>query len=463
MPLPRDGSVTRPNEIAKKRGRALVTLTRLDRQRALDDMDERHRHIRPQRQQRRSDVRASCLRVLDGVDGAALVGIAPAHEVIQQHADAVDVAGRRRRRAAQGLRRAVERRPHRGCLVVARTLRQPGAEVHQDDPPGVLADDVAGLDVAMHEPVGVDDCQRAAHVLDDHGRLAIVHRALRRDHRIHRLAAEELHDEAEPALVLLDVQHADDVGMRDLGKRTPLAQQALGQLAVAVTAMQDLDRDRHLEHGIPGAIDAAESAAPDLLVEAIAPPRRKRVVVCACRGRRAGTSLAVQEIAGLQLRMHDPDLVERAQERQLAQVLVRQRAGDRGSRVQASQSTASRSATRRRTSSSSASSDMASLFGQPLHRAVHGDARRAGGRLAEVAREVLVVVREFEASDDGFAIHGVEPLQGGFVALRRSTPIRRSSGDVSSAGSDGPAVVSKSTTVGAAPVRRDLVRIACRR
>ena len=242
---------------------------------------------------------------------------------------------------------------------------------------------------------------------------------------------QELHDQAEPAR---RAARRSARGRRwdavTCARARPSSQQALRQLAVAVTAMQDLDRHRHLEHGIPGAIDAAEPAAADLLRRAGSGPtppacrraggsyRQRRASSVVAEARRSATWCARRRSrrasAGAQLRA-GPRRTTR---------------GHCSSSISAAQSTGSRSATSLpHALEQREPSDMARLFGQPLDGAVHGHARRARRRLAEIAREVLVVVRELEArrrwSRDR---HAVEPLQRRFVAsqaLGADQPVER--------------------------------------
>ena len=65
---------------------------------------------------------------------------------------------------------------------------------------------------------------------------------------LERLALDVLEHDVGPAVVLAGVDHADDVGMRELGDRPRLAAEALELIGVGGhLAVHQLDRDGALE------------------------------------------------------------------------------------------------------------------------------------------------------------------------------------------------------------------------
>src|SRR5262249_19318794 len=108
--------------------------------------------------------------------------------------------------------------------------------------------------------------------------------------------------------------------------------------------------------------------------------------------------------------------------------------------------------------SSSCSSDMTRLFGEVFHRTVDRYSRRAGRRLAKVAREIIVVVGQLEAPDNRLTLVRIEAIERRFVALHpfgANQPIERRSvvgrERLSQAGLERHAM-------GASPLTGDLVR-----
>src|SRR6185436_20236650 len=129
---------------------ARVALRRIGLQRALDDLHERVRQVGSSIVQ----VRDASLLVQPGklAEALGLDGVAVRDEVVEQHAQAVDVALNGRGSAGEDLRRKIERRPRDAWWTVYRQITAlPGAEIHQDDASAFLTHDVLRLDVAMQK------------------------------------------------------------------------------------------------------------------------------------------------------------------------------------------------------------------------------------------------------------------------------------------------------------------------
>src|SRR5204862_6321521 len=87
------------------------------------------------------------------VERARVHRIASRHHIVEQYADAADIALDRRRVSVQDLGRHVQWRAADVAPLgrpQCASLASP-AEVHQDDPPRPLAHHVSRLDVTVHE------------------------------------------------------------------------------------------------------------------------------------------------------------------------------------------------------------------------------------------------------------------------------------------------------------------------
>src|SRR5262245_66391547 len=99
----------------------------------------------------------------------------------------------------------------------------------------------------MHEPCSVNGGERAADVLPDTHGVARAQAVSSAHCRLERLAADELHTEADVVPVRLDAVHADDVRVTHSGQRAGLAQHALLEFVVRDVAMENTDGDFALE------------------------------------------------------------------------------------------------------------------------------------------------------------------------------------------------------------------------
>ena len=130
----------------------------------------------------------------------------------------------------------------------------------------------------MHEPGGVNGGERTADVLPHAHRLARI-QAVPSAHRdLERLAANELHAQADVIVVRLDAVHADNVRVTHLRQGAGLEQQPRLELVVRDVAMENLDGDFALELWVPGAIDAAERSRSHPLQQPVPAPRFADVV-----------------------------------------------------------------------------------------------------------------------------------------------------------------------------------------
>ena len=136
--------------------------------------------------------------------------------------------------------------------------------------------DVLGLEIAVHDPLGVRRAQRARHLVDDRDRAQEIEAAIARQHRVQRFAVQVLHHEEDGAVVrLAEVGDVDDVRVIDQARRARLAQEALDRfVAAAVTLVEDLHGNFLTDVDVLAAIDDTHAAAADDLVQLVLADRR---------------------------------------------------------------------------------------------------------------------------------------------------------------------------------------------
>ena len=116
----------------------------------------------------------------------------------------------------------------------------------------------------MHEAGGVHRGQRAAQAGADDRRLFGAERSVLQDDVGQRAAANELHRQAELVADPLRPVDGDDVRMTDARQVGSLAEDDRELFRVRALKVEDLEGDFATEGRVPGAIDAAERAPPDL-------------------------------------------------------------------------------------------------------------------------------------------------------------------------------------------------------
>ncbi len=184
--------------------------------------------------------------------------------MIQEHAKAVDVGRFAGGRTIEDLRCDVQRRSREVRQSRARIAVDfaSGPEVHQHDAATLLADDVVGLHVPVEEARGVQRRKRTTQIDADGRGFARAERAARVQQLLERLAAQQLHPEADAPFVHVDAVHRDHVGMAHARQQPPLAGDARGLGVVApACAAKELQRDLAFELAVPCAVDLAVGAA----------------------------------------------------------------------------------------------------------------------------------------------------------------------------------------------------------
>ncbi len=197
--------------------------------------------------------------------------------LVQHHAQRVDVGAVVDLAGAPALlRRHVDRRPHQRADARLHRLRQIAgvhdlrdAEVEQLDvrPPRRRRQqlDVVRLEIAVNDPLVVGGAERAADLIGDLGDLGRRDGAAR-DALVHRLAAEELHDEVGlPVGGLTEVEDLDDVLVPDGVDGARLVEEAGDDLGLPRQRhVQQLDRDLAPDDRVLGLIDHAHAPLAQL-------------------------------------------------------------------------------------------------------------------------------------------------------------------------------------------------------
>jgi hypothetical protein len=146
-------------------------------------------------------------------------------------------------------------------------LRAREPEVHHANATLVSNHDVVGLEVAMDQPRGMG-CRHAAPGREHHVEHLSPATLVLACPRAERAAIHELHGQPHPAVVLADVVHGHDLGMRELGERLGLSQQTRatvgGHRLTARIGQQHLDRDLAIELGVVRGIDHAHATRAQL-------------------------------------------------------------------------------------------------------------------------------------------------------------------------------------------------------
>lgn len=149
------------------------------------------------------------------------------------------------------------------------------AEVREQYPPVGGQQDVARLDVAVHDAGGVRGAQGAQHPQPDAGGLGRLQPLAVPDRVGERAALDQLHDDPRPVVVLQHVVHGDDGRVVDprgrpclgLGTRQQHRTVTVGDVE---RGRQFLDGDRPVEHLVPGTPYAAHAPAADRVDEPVA-------------------------------------------------------------------------------------------------------------------------------------------------------------------------------------------------
>ena len=144
------------------------------------------------------------------------------------------------------------------------------AEVHDLDLPGGQDVDVAGLEVAVHEALGVGEGEPVEDLLHDLELLLEPQGGALLDQVAQVGALEQLHRHVGDALLLAELVDGDDVRVGQLARGPRLLEEAPAALLVAAQLLgDDLDRDVAVEDRVVGAEHLPHRSLADLRVDPV--------------------------------------------------------------------------------------------------------------------------------------------------------------------------------------------------
>ncbi len=206
---------------------------------------------------------------------------------IQRAAQAVDVGSMVGRAGVHGLLRShVVHRAHHAARVGQSLIVVPGRrthprETHVEDPHDslLIQQQVARLDVPMHDPLLVGASQSAGRLADDIDRIRNRQRSLLPDARGKVFAVHVPHHQIEAAVVECPrVVGRDDVLVFEQRRRLNLAFEPLPDFfRLGVGGQDEFDRDLVVHLSVPGLQHIAHTAATDLIDDLVIPDYQRRV------------------------------------------------------------------------------------------------------------------------------------------------------------------------------------------
>ena len=194
----------------------------------------------------------------------------------------------------------IGRRPRGAELVsdVSGLRRREGdPEVGQVHVALVVEQQVAGLDVAVHDASMMSRAQCAADLIHDAHRLVEVERAV--DETIlDRPSAQPAHHEVRAARLSPEVVERHDVGMLEAGDELRLVLEPADERGVVgEVGVDDLHRDIAAHAGLGRAVHDAEATLTELLAEEVAPQRSGRRFLVEARVASRDHALELDQLA----------------------------------------------------------------------------------------------------------------------------------------------------------------------
>ena len=116
--------------------------------------------------------------------------------------------------------------------------------------------------------------ERRAQVQPDERGLAAAERPARLNRLLERLAAHELHPQADAVVVLLGTVHLHHVRMTNARQPARLVEQSRVRLGVIAFVVQQLQRDFAVKRRVPRAVDLAGRALADAIEQRESAPMR---------------------------------------------------------------------------------------------------------------------------------------------------------------------------------------------
>ena len=205
----------------------------------------------------------------------------------QDETPGVEIRARRHRFAAQLFRRGIAGRAEQlggggqsrqlPARRVGDDTGQPEVEHHGVAPrAGLREHDVVGLEIAVHDSLGVGAAQGVEHLAHEVDRLAGAERPFRRERLAQRRPRHQLEHGVQGRRVgPAGIDQADDVGMGERGAQLHLAAEALAARGTLRQRQigrqtQQLDGDRLSGRQLHPADDAPEAADGELVADLVA-------------------------------------------------------------------------------------------------------------------------------------------------------------------------------------------------
>ncbi len=241
---------------------------------SLNDAGEPGRHVRT----KRSNV-GLLAALVRGAERRQVPGhhrIPAGQQVVEQHAETVDIGLDAGCAAVQNLGRQIHGRPRHARARTAYSILA-SAKVHQDHAPIVGPHHVLRLDVAVEHASAVHSGHGSAQLQADRDGFACGAGPAAGQRLFERTSPHELHPQADAPIDDVSAVNGDDVRVANASQQPAFLDDRGGARAVRRrTDRQQLEGDLAVEFRVPRSVDLAEGPAADRFEHAELTPRLSR-------------------------------------------------------------------------------------------------------------------------------------------------------------------------------------------